>query len=513
MPPRRMAAGLGAIKAMPEDTVGQVEKKRAAFDAWKNDLGRWNTQVACDLYMAAFLLPKTEVPASHLRGMVPTTLEVRQKLAGDSVYGPLEAAGVDAARFSSVLHWPLEFPDVMVANGGFDVVLGNPPWEVVQLSEEEYFQSRAPEIADLKGVARKKAIAILEEERPQLFSDFSKAKRDFEAINEFSRAGHRFELTARGKLNTFGLFAELFLNLTRPKGRSGAILPTGIATDGNSSGFFGHIVAKKRIISLYSFENEEFIFPSVHHSFRFAILTIGEGTDSVEFSFFLRQTGALEDERRRFCLTSAEISRFNPNAQTAPVFRTAGDAKIASAIYGRVPILKANSETGKHTQGLEFRQGLFNKTVDSDLLIPNRFGPSIKSDSEYLPVLEGGNGFLFDHRYATFGNGELSKVEHGDKIKPNFEITTEYMMILSDYTDRLCRKKFERVGYWIAIRRVTLSSNERTVIASALPEWPATYGWLIAKQPRGPEAALLLCNLGAMVFKPTSPSSSRACWS
>lgn len=156
MPPRRMAAGLGTIKAMPEETVGQVEKKRAAFEAWKADPARWNTQVACDLYMAAFLLPKMEVPASHLRGMVPTTAEVRQKLAGGSVYGPLEAAGVEAARFASVLHWPLEFPDVVVANGGFDVVLGNPPFANAienDLSEARGFQFLKFRNVGVKGAA------------------------------------------------------------------------------------------------------------------------------------------------------------------------------------------------------------------------------------------------------------------------------------------------------------------------------------------------------------------------
>ena len=66
MPPRRMAAGLGTIKAMPEDTVGQVEKKRAAFEAWKADPARWNVAVACDLYMAAFLLPKNNGRPSKL---------------------------------------------------------------------------------------------------------------------------------------------------------------------------------------------------------------------------------------------------------------------------------------------------------------------------------------------------------------------------------------------------------------------------------------------------------------
>ena len=44
-------------------------------------------------------------------------------------------------------------------SGGFDVVLGNPPWDVMQLGEEEYFAQRAPEIAELSGAARKHAIA------------------------------------------------------------------------------------------------------------------------------------------------------------------------------------------------------------------------------------------------------------------------------------------------------------------------------------------------------------------
>lgn len=500
MPAKPIAAGLGRIKAMPEDTVGQVEKKRQAFEAWKADPARYATEVACDLYMAAFLMPKTEVPLNYQRAMVPTTGDVRQKLAGGNVYGPLEGAAREVAGAASVLHWPLEFPDVMVGKGGFDLVLGNPPWEVVQLGEEEYFQSRAPEIAELKGATRKKAIAALEQERPELFADFAREKRKFEAINEFSRAGERFELTARGKLNTFGLFAELFLNLICTGGRSGMIVPTGIATDGNSSSFFSHVVKKNRLVSLFSFENEEFIFPAVHHSFRFAILTIGDDVAAAEFAFFLRQTTSLEDVRRRFRLTSEEISRFNPNAQTAPVFRTASDAAIAAAIYGRVPILKPQENRITVENVLEFRQGLFNKTVDGDLLVENDGRSITNIDDGYLPVLEGGHAFLFDHRHASFLNGDLQKVEYKDKSNDNFEIVSEYKMSVSDFQDRLQRKGFQRFGYWIAIRRVTLSSNERTVIAAALPEWPATYGWLIAKQPRGNDAATLLGNLGGMVF-------------
>lgn len=128
-----------------------------------------------------------------------------------------------AARRARAFHWPLEFPDVM-QRGGFDVVLGNPPWEVMQLSDKEYFASRNTQIAILKGDARKRAIEGLKETSPDEYLDFAISKRIFDAANEFARASGRFDLTANGKINSYSLFAELFANLS--KGFAGVILPT-----------------------------------------------------------------------------------------------------------------------------------------------------------------------------------------------------------------------------------------------------------------------------------------------
>ena len=74
-----------------------------------------------------------------------------------------------------------------MAAGGFDVVLGNPPWEVMQLGEEECFAQRLPEIAELAGAARKRAIAAMEKENPTAFAIYQADKRRFEASNEFAR--------------------------------------------------------------------------------------------------------------------------------------------------------------------------------------------------------------------------------------------------------------------------------------------------------------------------------------
>ncbi len=137
-------ADVAALRAMPEDTVAQIEAKAARLKALMKGGAGLKLEQACDLYVAAFLLPKRRGgPGAGSEGMprwgaerVPASDTLREWLRGVVPYGPVFGAAIDAARAARALHWPLEFPEVM-ARGGFDVVIGNPPWEVMQLGEEE----------------------------------------------------------------------------------------------------------------------------------------------------------------------------------------------------------------------------------------------------------------------------------------------------------------------------------------------------------------------------------------
>ena len=522
MPPRRMAAGLGTIKAMPEDTVGQVEKKRAAFEAWKADPARWNVAVACDLYMAAFLLPKAEVPASHLRGMVPTTVEVRQKLAGGSVYGPLEAAGVDAARFACVLHWPLEFPDVVVANGGFDVVLGNPPWERIKLQEQEFFAGH-PVAEEPNAAARTRAIAALaeaEEGTPDrsLYDRFQIAKRVAEATSAFARvpgdSGGRFRYTGTGDVNTYALFAEHFLNLTRESGGAGLIVPTGIATDATTAPFFGHLVSSQRLAGLIDFENREKLFAAVDSRMKFCLLTIGSGVAEAGFAFFLTDPAQLEQSERRFTLSPAQIARINPNTKTAPVFRAREDAKLTASIYDRVPVLinEGNGDEGNPWQAT-FHSRIWHMSEDSHWFrtaeqLADAGWTSMGADwskgdeaCRYVPLYEAKMIHHFDHRWATYGGLTSRDVSLAEKQQPTFEPTARYWVPETEVVSRLKAMSWD-TGWLMAWRDITNATNERTVISS--PFWRAASGdTMLLIFPGNPERKLvagLQANLASVVL-------------
>lgn len=206
------------------------------------------------------------------------------------------------------------------------------------MGEEEYFAARAPSIAALAGDKRKRAIAALETENPHLWRTYLTDCQRVEAANTFFRESKRFPLTAVGKLNTYPLFAETFAQLVSAHGRAGFIVPTGIATDDSTKAFFAAQIQNGRLVSLMAFENEEFIFPAVHHSFRFCMLTIGQ-TELAEFVFFARQPAQIHDPRRRFTLAPQDFALINPNTLTCPVFRSRVDAELTKKIYRHVPVL------------------------------------------------------------------------------------------------------------------------------------------------------------------------------
>lgn len=528
LPPAKLAATMDDLRHLPEDTVAQVAEKRRRFAAWEADPKRYATKVACDLYIAAFLLPKTgSAPANANSVTVPTTSHLRQRLGGGQIFGPLEAAAVDAAGDARAFHWPLAFPEVMIGKGGFDVVLGNPPWERIKLQEQEFFASRDAEIANApNAAARTKLIkalptAVLADGSPdlprrQLYAAFEAAKRTAEASSVFVSSpkdedptkialskvskARRYPWTGRGDVNTYALFAEHFLNLANAKGGAGVIVPTGIATDATTAPFFGHLVSSQRLAGLVDFENSQPLFPGVHRSFKFALLTLGSGVAEAEFAFFLTDPTQLEDSRRRFTLSPEQIAAINPNTKTAPVFRARRDAELTAIIYDRVPKF---SLEGVGSWQPEFFKKMFDFGIHKDLITFSRNRPSL----EHLPIYEAKMIWLYDHRASTYADVSDEKIEEGKARYPtttelgdiSFEPSCRCWVRKTDFTARIGDKNRGR-GWLISMRDKTNATNERTGIFAFRPFAPSNDTLPSVFIDASPEqCAALVANLSALV--------------
>ncbi len=438
---------LRSIEALPADTADQVAAKEAAYRALLANAKYSPLALAADLAVGAFLLPK----APDTVHQVPTTETLHAVLtgaasAGDpgTAHGQACHAARAACRAARVFHWPLAFPQVF-AQGGFDCVLANPPWEHIELKEEEFFATRHTAVAEARNKAeRAQRIQWLSEgllaqhlapgdwahhtpaeseaER-RLYAEFITARRTAEAASVFARvdgeSGGRYRLTGNGRVNTYALFAETILHIHAEQGRAGFIVPTGIATDDTTKAYFAHISQTGRLVSLLAYENEEFIFRAVHHAFRFCMVTLG-ASPTATFAFFARQPAQVHDPRRQFQLTADEFRLLNPNTLTSPIFRSARDAELAKKIYRAVPVLIDETEQMGNPWGISFMQGTHNMASDSDQFL-DAYGPG------QLPLYEAKLIHHFDHRWATYSSdGETRDFTPDQKRDPATTITPRY---------------------------------------------------------------------------------------
>jgi len=496
--PDKLSRPFRRFHSMPETTQREVAARAEEYARIRHSPDWVAMRQACDAYVAAFLLPKPPLPSPQAKPLVPTTRHLRDILSGGmtlgtgAMQGQLAAAVDRAALAARAFHWPIEFPDVLLRPaGGFDVVLGNPPWEVVQLSEKEYFESRMPEIAALKGTARKRAISNLATNRPDLFAEFARDKRDSDAVNELVRASGRFDLTTHGKINTYGLFAELFLGLRTRDGQAGVILPNGIATDANTSPFFRQISNNKILVSLISFYEVRKWFSGTDDRRDFCLMTIGATNGHTLFASLLNDIAEIHDPRRCFIISASDIAQINPNSLTAPAFRSRRDFNLTVSIYGRVPIFIEEESGSKRFQAgnpwnVEYRQGLFNMTSDSTLFRTNeqlsdngwqRRGRQWAKDgcAGYVPLLE---AKMFHHFHHRFGDGSKlieRPVNAGwpepsteELVDPRYEVDPWYWIPERELIAQLGEYGWS-CEWFLAFRDITKAGNERSVISSFIP--------------------------------------------
>ena len=462
-PISRSQQRLQEIEAMPETTLAEGSAKQGAYEAWEQESSSDPQTLSADLYTAAFFLPKTKVS----RAKVPTSEHLLLLQSGQEIPGDLELAVEQAAKDFRFFHWHLRFGEVM-EKGGFDCVLGNPPWERIKLQEKEFFAARSEAIATAPNkAARERLIKALSapeasESDRSMVREFELVKREAEGSGEFIRGSGRFKLTAVGDLNTYALFAEHFLRLIGSWGRSGVIVPTGIATDSTTKAYFDAISSGARLISLLSFREIRRWFSGTDDRNSFCLLTLGDDCYKCSLVFSIDSLQDLADDGREFSLSANDFTLLNPNTRNCPVFRSQMDAELTKQIYGRVPVLidEALGEQG-NPWGIKFMT-MFHMSNDSHLFFD---APA----PERLPLYEAKLIHHYDHRWASYENdGSSSDVRLADKQDPKFAVNPSYLFSIAEVSDRLQPKGWVR-QWLMGWRAIARGADERSVIGGVFP--------------------------------------------
>ena len=504
-----LSVELPDLDSVEEHAAQDVRRKAELYEGFRTRDAYKKWELVADYWTSAFFYPVREgvgtIPSQQGLNYLMQSLESQtfEQLTGHRLTYQETGIITQLKHQYRFFHYWLEFPEVFFEpggdakdGGGFDVIVGNPPWERVKLQEKEFFSTRDAEIANAANASkRKKLIAALETENPDLYEAFENALTEADATSNFLRVSGRYPLGGVGDVNTYQVFTENARDLTGKAGRTGIIVPSGIATDNTTKDLFRDFVENQSLVSLDDFENRELIFKAVGAPVRFCLLILtapGSGPEEAQFSFFNSNMGHLKDPARWFTLSFEDFTRINPNTLTCPTFRTGRDAEITLKMYERAGVfIDENDEENGNPWGASFMR-MFDMSNDSSLfrtkeeleargltLQGSRF---VGVGETYLPLYEPKFIQIYDHRFNSYENVDASKrfamkaPTHSvtEEQKQNFSYTIEPRFWVRQ-AEIMSARQGNRLGF--IFRGITNSTtNNRTLMIAPLADYGSGNG-------------------------------------
>ena len=396
----------------------------------------------------------------------------------------------------SILHWEIEFADVM-ADGGFDAVIGNPPWDKIKLEDVEWWTARDVAVAKVEPKAKRdQVIAKRRDLGDPVVAEYDEANQRASQLSTLVRKGGDFPLLGAGDINLYVLFVERSLSLLKPDGICGLLTPSGIFADKTCAPYFRFISTTGRLGGIYDFQNRRSAnpdnkkskwFPDVHPQFKFCATVTGGAErrfEQAECGFFLDGQADLQDPDRVFLIEPGDFVRMNPNTGTATAIRDRRDADILSRIYRRHHVLIDRSSGDERRLYAIRYHTMFHMSGDSDKfstaaeleaqgayrVVGDRFK---RGASEWLPMYQGRVIGQFNHRENSIGFNPANVRRPYVSIRNSLEElrNPEFQAGVHSYVPRTaCEQSLRTSHQWvIAFRRSTKETNSRGMIAAIGP--------------------------------------------
>jgi hypothetical protein len=497
------------IEGMKDDDPAAVRQKQAKYEHGRHLKSWLRDRSACNLWTAAFFMPLTE---QHLQ-LLPTSAALENLLKGNWTTQTVVDAADRLAEEKRFFHWPLEYPEVF-EQGGFDCVLGNPPWEKINLKDEEFFAASHPEITNAPTKAKRKSmIEMLKISDLKEYSRYQEEQQLHDAWSIFFRESGFYPLTGVSRINLYSVFAELGLKNICGQGRLSFVIASGIVTDDNNKNFFEYLIDNNCLVQVLDFENRESIFPGVHKSYKFCLFCAG-GLEiqqkSADFAFYLTKTAHINDESRHFTLSPEELFLINPNTKTCPTFKNNIEAELVKKIYKRVKAWClheiSNDWPGKPRTP-------FNMSNDSNLFLNKQdlleqdgnvgeIGEFVIGSEIYFPVYESKFIHQFEHRYSTFSDVSEEYIESGNSRESQFNElqNTNYCVEARFWLKEKILKERYPGKWFVSYRMIARATDERSSIASIIPARPCSHSLTIIAHLNCVNALVLCSNMNSLVY-------------
>lgn len=500
----------GAVRERRRCTEYDTGRRPAACDA-KREIGAAEKE-ARDRWCAMFFLPADLLPSKQ-----------RFDNGGASLLRETDKIAHERQFF----HWQVEFPEIFRrSNGGFDIVIGNPPWEIEKPNSREFFGA-----LDATYWKTGKQEALIKQE--SLFNRFPGAEQSWmelqaqhQDLRNWVKFSHStlFQNQGRSDLNAYKLFLELGHALLRNGGRLSFVVPAGIYCDLGASELRSLFLHHCRWLSVDGFENRGGLF-DIHRSFKFCVIAVAKGgmTETIDSSF-MRSAPAVESNRIQY---GAEcIRRLDPDSLTLLEISHETDLRILEALQSRCTNLKDSAIV----RGFEREFDMTNDSsrfVGRDRLeeqgyVPSRYGQWLLGDWQTgradradwiesadgmrriainscrdiaLPLYEGRMVGQFDFSEKQWHSGRGRTAQWNRQSGPGKTIGPQFLVPVTEYSDW-----FDDEPLKCGFLAVGSATNTRSMIATALDTMPCGNSVAILRTESDADTLLLVAVLNSFIF-------------
>ncbi|WP_424004174.1 Eco57I restriction-modification methylase domain-containing protein [Haloarcula salina] len=458
-----------SVRDRYQDIIEEIEKHEQAFDS--------------------------EIAEKHRQRAFEKLRNAREELI-DDIHGDFVEAGIDLKPEKVAelepFNWVLEFAEVY-ADGGFDVVVGNPPWDRIKPLRDDFFVRYDREFRTLMPEAKDARQEELLED-PEIQEGWEEYKRNIKIQADYFNNADAYELqrpTVAGRTegtenDLSALFLERVFHIARDDGYAAQILPGTIFTGSSGKDLRMNLLDETRVDVMAHFMNHG-IFENIDSRYKFTVLTFENRgrTDEIRSLYREGNSDVLQNLDEEAFRTPREVlEQYSPEARVFPLLKSESESEVLRAIIQNPSI---GEQSNEEWYADPYRE--LDRTNDADRFIES------EERGEY-PVLGGKNIYQFVHDSTYFGieGPEFWSVEEPPEDSAKYRVREKNLRklkraIYDEFNGTGSQVGFvnelleERRGeplteedvlldcseYRITIRDVTSATNERTILAGVIP--------------------------------------------
>ncbi len=417
------------------------------------------------------------------------------------------------------LHWQIAFPGVWrnwtsaEPEGGFDAVIGNPPWDRMKMQEVEWFAARAPEVARQQRAAdRKRLIERMRQAGDDLIADYELASARADKAMEIARKGGDYPLLSKGDVNIYALFVERAQSLVKADGLTGLLVPSGILSDAGSEAFMKSLIKGQRFVLGIDFFNRRsdggLFFPDVYYRFKFCVLVASgpaRKQKAGKAAFFVREVASLGDDQF-IEVSEKSLAEINPGRFLLPIIKDVREVEHVAAILqgkdvqplGRLPV----NYTRMFDMGTDSAEFSTIEAMEAAGGCPRNASVWNCSGKDLVRLFEGKMVQAFDHRAASlsfyksniFRTGESEWTTEEEHADPAFLVVPRFYVELAE-------EAWETDCDWaLAFKDITSTTNTRSMIAALIPRVGCGHTLPILFEEKSKIAHYLCANLNTFAL-------------